>query len=243
MISVTRSGEEFRISNDEGVEDYEMSAAVVIDQLFKRMHRMALANLPDHVCLRAVTGNQAGQSVSDSGVEKFGKTTLAVSLLLAGFDISGDELAVLLDGKAVAFPRRFIVHGDCVELLPELKSCEEFAAFASNPARETVIHLTQPGLGKPWRFGPLHVSAIFLLEPNYGARTRIEPCGKLEMLRRMMPQCIPPISKRANWIGDLSRTVDDSKTYMLRIGELDSAVLAVKERLQVTATTVNRAAV
>ena len=232
VISVTRSGEEFRISNDNGGEDCEMSAAVVIEQLFKRMHRMALANLPDHVCLRAVTGNQAEKAFLIVGPKSSGKTILAVRLLLAGFDISGDELTVLLDGKAVAFPRRFIVQGDCVELLPELKSCEEFATFASNPARETVIHFDPTRLGRPWLLVPRHVSAIFFLEPNYGARTRIEPCGKLEMLRRMMPHCMPPISKRANWIGDLSRTVDDSKTYMLRIGELDSAVLAVKERLK-----------
>ena len=243
VISVTWSGEEFRISNDNGGEDCEMSAAVVIEQLFKRMHRLALANLPDHVCLRAVTGNKADKAFLIVGPKSSGKTTLAVRLLLAGFDISGDELTVLLDGKAVAFPRRFIVHGDCVELLPELKSCEEFATFASNPARETVIHFDPTRLGRPWPLVPRHVSAIFFLEPNYGARTRIEPCGKLEMLRRMMPHCMPPSSKRANWIGDLSRTVDNSRTYMLRIGELDSAVLAMKERLQITATTVNRAAV
>ena len=151
-----------RISNDNGSEDYEMSAAVVIDQLFKRMHRMALANLPDHVCLRAVTGNQGGASVSDSGAEKFGQDDLGLRLLLAGFDISGDELAVLLDGKAVAFPRRFIVRGDCVELLPELNSCEEFATYASNPARETVIHFDPTRLGRPWLLVPRHVSAVIL---------------------------------------------------------------------------------
>lgn len=243
VISVTWSGEEFRISNDNGSEDCEMSAASVIEQLFKRMHRMALANLPDHVCLRAVTGNRADKAFLIVGPKSSGKTTLAVRLLLAGFDISGDELTVLLDGKAVAFPRRFIVRGDCVELLPELNSCEEFAAFAANPARGTVIHIDPTTLEKPWSLVRRHVSAVFFLEPNYGARTRIEPCGKLEMLRRVMPHCMPPAAKRANWIANLSRTIDNSKTYILRIGELDSAVLAVKERLQTTVTTVNHAAV
>jgi GTPase SAR1 family protein len=243
VISVTWSGEEFRISNDDGSEDYEMSAAIVIEQLFKRMHRMALANLPDHVCLRAVTGNEAEKAFLIVGPKDSGKTTLAVSLLHAGFDISGDQLTVLLDGKAVAFPRRFIVNGDCVELLSKLSSCEEFAAFASNPERETVIHIDPTRLERPWRLVPRHVSAVFFLEPNYGTRTTVEPCGKLEMLKRIMPHCMPSTSKRTNWIGDLSRTIDNSKTYILRIGELDSAVLAMKERLQTTATTVNRAAV
>lgn len=243
VISVIWSGEEFRIRNENGSEDCEMSAVVVVEQLFKRMHRMALANLPDHVCLRAVTGNQAEKAFLIVGPKNSGKTTLALRLLLAGFDISGDELTVLLDGKAVAFPRRFIVRGDWLELLPELNSSEEFATYASNPARETVIHFDPTRLGRHWLLVPRHVSAIFFLEPNYGARTRIEPCGKLEMLKRMMPHCMAPISRRANWIADLSRTVDNSKTYMLHIGELDSAVLAVKERLQATATTVNRAAV
>jgi hypothetical protein len=78
---------------------------------------------------------------------------------------------------------------------------------------------------------PLEVSAFFLLEPNYGARTTIQPCGKLEMLRHIIPQCTPPSSKRANWIGDMSRTVDNTHTFVLRFGELDSAVLAMKEIL------------
>jgi hypothetical protein len=52
------------------------------------------------------------------------------------------------------------------------------------------------------------------------------------MLRRIIPQCTPPASKRANWIGDLSRTIDNTDTFMLRLGELDSAVLAIKEILE-----------
>jgi hypothetical protein len=119
-----------------------------------------------------------------------------------------------------------------VELLPQLKSSEEFIAFASDPARETLIGVDPIGLEKFCRLMPLKVSAFFFLEPNYGARTTIQPCGKLEMLRRIIPQCTPPASKRANWIGDLSRTIDNTDTFMLRLGELDSAVLAIKEILE-----------
>jgi hypothetical protein len=241
-ISITKTDEEFRISNDDGSEDCELSEMTVIEQLFKRMHRLALANLPDHIRLRAITGNQDGQAFLIAGPKCSGKTTLAVRLMLAGFDICGDELALLFDGRAVAFPRRFLVRGDCVEFLPQLNVCEEFAAFRANPARETLIGIDPTRLGKSWRVVPLEVLAFFFLEPNYGARTTIEPCGKLEMLRHIIPQCSLPRSKRANWIGDLGRTIDNASTFMVRIGELDSAVLAMRERLQITATTVNRAA-
>jgi hypothetical protein len=230
-ICVTWTGDEFRISNSDGSEDYELSSTAVIDLLFKRMHRLALANLPDHIRLRAVTGYQAGQAFLIVGSKCSGKTTLAVSLLLAGYDVCGDELALVRDGQAVAFPRRFLVRGDCVELLPQLKSYQEFVDSASQPARETLKAVDPPGLGKPWHLMPLEVSAFFLLEPNYGARTTIQPCGKLEMLRHIIPQCTPPSSKRANWIGDMSRTVDNTHTFVLRFGELDSAVLAMKEIL------------
>ncbi len=231
-ISITWTGEEFRISNGDGSEDCELSTTIVIDQLFTRMHRLALANLPDHIRLRSVTGNHAGLAFLMVGPKCSGKTTLAVRLLLAGYDVCGDELALLLDGQAVAFPRRFLVRGDCVELLPQLKSSEEFIAFASNPARETLIGVDPVELGRSWRLTPLKVSAFFFVEPNYGARTTIRPCGKLEMLRRIIPQCTPPHSKRANWIGDLSRTIDSTDTFMLNLGELDSAVLAMKEILE-----------
>jgi hypothetical protein len=230
-ISIAWTGEEFRISNGNGGEDYEISSTIVIDQLFTRMHKLALANLPDHIRLRAVTGNHAGQAFLMVGQKCSGKTTLAVHLLLAGYDVCGDELALLLDGQAVAFPRRFLVRGDCLELLPQLKSSEEFIASAAKPVRETLIGIDPIGLGKPWRLVPLDVSAFFFIEPNYGARTTIQPCGKLQMLRHIIPQCAPPGSKRANWIGDLSHTIDNTNTFMLRLGELNSAVLAIKEIL------------
>ncbi len=231
-ISITWTGEEFCIRNGDVCEDYEISATVVIDQLFKRMHRLALANLPDHIRLRAVTGNQDRQAFLMVGPKCSGKTTLAVRLLLAGFEVCGDELTLLLDGVAIAFPRRFLVRGDCVELLPQLKSCDEFVAFAEKPARETLIGVDPIGLGKPWRLTPRKLSTVFLIESNYGARTIIRPCGKLDMLRRIIPQCTPPSSKRTNWIGDLSRTIDNTNTFMLHLGELNSAVLAVKEILE-----------
>lgn len=230
-ISITWTGEEFRISNSDGGEDYELSTTAVIELLFKRMHRLALANLPDHIRLRAVTGNQAGQAFLIVGSKCSGKTTLALSLLLAGYDVCGDELALVRDGQAVAFPRKFLVREDCVELLPQLKSYQEFVDSAAHPARETLIAVDPTGMGKPWRIMPLEVSAIFLLEPNYGARTTIQPCGKLEMLKHIIPQCTPPSSKRANWIGDMSSTVDNTHTFTLRLGELSSAVLAMKEIL------------
>lgn len=230
-ISITWTGEEFHISSSGGGEDYELSTTAVIDRLFKQMHRAALANLPDHTRLRAVTGIHAGRVFLIVGPKCSGKTTLAVSLLLAGYDVCGDELAMVRDGQAVAFPRKFLVRGDCVELLPQLKSYQEFADLASPPARETLVAIDPRGLGKPWHLMPLEVSAFFLLEPNYGARTTIHPCGKLEMLRNIIPQCTPPSSKRANWISDMSRTVDNTRTFVLRFGELDSAVLAMKEIL------------
>jgi energy-coupling factor transporter ATP-binding protein EcfA2 len=192
------------------------------------MHRTALANLPDHIGLRAVTANQAGKALLIVGPRCSGKTTLAVSLLLAGYDVCGDELSLVRDGQAVAFPRKFLMHGDGVELLPQLK---EFADAAARPDRETLIAVDPIGLGKCWRLAPQEVSAFFLLEPNFGARTTIQPCGKLEILRQIIPHCTPPSSKRANWIADMSCTVDSTRTFIVRLGTLDSAILAMKEIL------------
>jgi hypothetical protein len=237
-IVVTWDGEEFSISRSDGGEDRESSVTTATDCLFKRMHRTALANLPDHIGLRAVTANQDGKAFLIVGPRCSGKTTLAVSLLLAGYDVSGDELCLVHDCQAVAFPRKFLMHGDCVELLPGLK---EFTDAAAHPDRETLIAVDPIGLGRSWRLVPQEVSAFFLLEPNFGARTTIQSCGKLEMLRQIIPQCTPPSSKRANWIADMSCTVDNTRTFMLRLGAMDSAVLAMKEILGCPQPLANRA--
>lgn len=222
-IEVTRRGDEFHIAAAE-TDDFEFAAASATETLYRYMHSRALAALPDHVRLRAATGRHRDRAYLVFGP---GKSTLAVRLLLAGHDISGDRLALSLDGRAVAMPRRFQIPASVLALLPQLQKATSLASILNAAGPGSVINLDPLDLGLRWRIAPAPVFTIVCIEPNYGGRSRLMPCGKLEMTRRVIAASAAPSSSRQGWIGDIAAVVDRSATFILEVGNPDDAAAAL----------------
>jgi hypothetical protein len=47
------------------------------------------------------------------------------------------------------------------------------------------------------------------------------------MTRRVLQHCLPPISGRRDRLGDLSTTVNRAETFVVELGDLDLAMLAM----------------
>ena len=133
---------------------------------------------------------------------------------------------VEIDGKAVAFPRKFYVREDSIRHVPKLRIMERFAACVANPQEGRLVALDPLEFGKPWRIAPASVSTMLYIEPNHGAGTTLRRSGKVEMTRHMLLHCAPPISRRRDWLGDLCATVDQANTYVIELGDIASAVAA-----------------
>ena len=226
-IEVMRTDEGYRISDDGGEAEAELSASSAFDRLFQRMHRRVLDGLPDHIRIHAASGNGPDGAFLLVGPKRSGKTTLVLRLIAEAYDVTGDELVLLRDGQAVAFPRRFYVREGSLDLLPQVNALHASAPFVHNAREGRLIAVDPIQLGRPWRISPARVSAIFFIEPNHGARTTVVPCRKVDMVRRIIPECTPPASGRPDWIADLCRSVDHAGTFTIRLGELESAVLAI----------------
>src|SRR5271157_1667866 len=89
-VTITWSGAEFWLSGD-GINDFELSVTSVLETLYQHLHHSAIAAMPDHIRMRAVTGMHAARSFLIAGPPRAGKTTLALRLMLGGFDITGDD--------------------------------------------------------------------------------------------------------------------------------------------------------
>jgi hypothetical protein len=227
-INITWTGEEFRIA-DGMKDDFELSTVYTIENLYARMHRQALDNLPEHVGVRAVTGACGNHAFLIVGGKQSGKSTLAARMLLEGYDITGDELSLLRNGEAVPFPRRFQVPGDSAALIPHFEKVVT-SFHTDNPS--SLIAIDPTCLGRPWRIVPLKLSAIFFLEPNFGSQTTITSCGKLEMNRRMLPHT-SVTNKGGNLVRELCLTVGAAQTFLISFGKLDSAISALHRLLPV----------
>lgn len=219
---------EFRIAGGSGGDDFELTAFYAAENLLRRMHRDALAALPDHVRLRAVIGRGAGGSFLIAGPRNSGKTTLALRLLFEGCDVSGDDLVLVADGRAMAFPWRFRVNEPSVALLPQLRALPTVVARKGALARDWWFPADPTDFGRDWDISPATVGAVFYLEANHGARSRVIETGKLDMARRLLAQATAPPSGRRQWIGDIARMLDGARTCLVELGDPESAVIAMK---------------
>ncbi len=75
-------------------------------------------------------------------------------------------------------------------------------------------------------------SRRFSLYLNFGvARSTLLPCAKVDMVRRLIALCAPPVSGRRDWLADLCATVDRADTYVLALGDLASAATAIGDAI------------
>jgi hypothetical protein len=224
-------GDEVRLTVDGQDVDFELTALQAGENLLRRMHREALAALPDHVRLRAVIGRSGERSFLVAGPRRSGKTTLALGLLLAGCEVSGDELVLLRGGWAVAFPWRFMVNEPSVALLPPLRALPPVVARGGALARDWWFAADPTDFGRPWDIRPAAIESVFWLEPGHGSRSVVTEAGKLAMTRHLLSQTTAPPSGRSGWLGDITRLVEGARTFRVEMGDAASACIAVADRV------------
>jgi hypothetical protein len=188
------------------------------------LNRHALAALAGFTKVHAGCAGWRGRRFLVVGAPRTGKSTLIARFLCEGASVEGDELVVLREAWATAYPRRLGLRAGSLALMPQLA--------AARPEMGGGLHLSPSALGRPWRIAPGPVDAVFVLEPNHGRPTRVEPCPRYLMVQRMMAQSEAPHGGGQQWIQEISATVDRACCHTLYVGQLDGAVAAVQEALE-----------
>lgn len=228
-FAIRREAERYRIEEDGAARAIESTPESAGYAVFARIHVLALAALPEFTKVHAGCANWEGRRVLAVGPPHAGKTTLMTRLIYEGFSVQGDELVLLGDGLALPYPRRFGVRAPTVALIPQLADMGRPGSGGSAP-----IVIDPAQLGFDWRIEAAPVDAVLYLEPNHGGPTRLEPCPKYLMAQRIMSQSSGPEAGKRQWIRDVCAMLARASSHVLRLGDLDTAVVAVKEALQGT---------
>ncbi len=83
-------------------------------------------------------------------------------------------------------------------------------------------------LGFPWRIASAPVSIVLFIEPNHGLETRLETCPKYRMANLIMSESLLPAAGAGDWVRDISAVLENSDCWLLRYGNLDLAIEAIK---------------
>jgi hypothetical protein len=195
------------------------------------MHREAFAGITDRIRIHAGCGEWEGKRFLVVGDKGAGKTTLMVTLLMAGFRVVGDELVLVRDGKAMPFPRRFHIKEESTRLLTRMKPLFETLPYNMTSYNHRMYSLSPRDVGREWKIDEGEVRAVFYLVPNHGGETRMEESPKYGMVEKVMPMSFLSEKDDHKKIGHLCRMIDKAECYTIYIGDLEGAVSAVRERM------------
>jgi hypothetical protein len=230
-FEVVREAAGYRISENGTDLGLEAEPEAVGGRLLARAHELAMAALTDYTKVHAGCAVLGGRRILAVGPGRSGKTTLMTKLLYSGFEVHGDEMVLLRDGVAVAYPRRFGIRQPTLSLVPQVEPLVPEWGRAPNSHGYQVFALNPGDAGFEWRIAPGVVDAIVYLEPRRGGDSHLLPCPQHLMAQRMMSQSEPPRAGRRQWIEDVCAVLGRAKCYTLEFGELNSAVAALRRAL------------
>ncbi len=219
----------------------DAKAETIFDTLFQNIHRRAFAALPDDIRIHAASGMHRGRMFLLVGTPFSGKTTLTLQMLFQGVEMVGDELVMLREGKAAAFPRRFYPRDSSYAVLPglEFAAADQPIVFDGQGAKRVAVDPTT--FARPWRVARAPVATVYYLDPDFSGPTRITALPKIETVRLVMEQCTPPLSHRKGWIADLCAMVNGAATRLLTVGAPGAAAIAIRNDLRQSDTLTNMA--
>ena len=209
------------------------------DDLLFVLYQRVYGRLMDHLDLGGwlslhaalvTVGRRRVLLVGDKGA---GKTTLALRLLVDGFDVEGDEMVVTRDGLAIALPRRFHVEPGTGDLVPQAADALAEAPRATLGDGTRIIGLDPVALGRPTHTRLAPVDGAVLLRANHGAGSIIEPIATADLVARCIAHARPGGDSRSQLFATLAALLGQVEGYEMAVGPLDDAV-AVLEKVLVT---------
>jgi len=220
----------YRLQEDGRPLGPEPDASAAARALFWRMQELVLRALPDYTMLHAGCATRDGRRLLAAGSGYSGKSTLMTRLLYEGFDVHCDDLVLLHRSEVVPYPRRFFIRPESVALVPQL-AARTWDPFEWGGWEPGSFALDPSALGFEWRIEPAPVDAVLFLERDTDGGARLEACPKYLMAERLMSQSSRPASGPRDWIRDVCAVLDRAECFVLRSGDLEASVVAVKRVL------------
>jgi hypothetical protein len=147
----------------------------VVNWLLSRFRRL--------VHVHASVVERSGRAVVIAGAPDCGKTSLACALGLAGWNVMGDEVALIRprDRRVFAFPRAMLVKSGTARRLPELRDVPARTVWLEKGA-ERVRYVA------PRRFGRARASARIeaVVFPEWTRQESVSEIGELDALERLL---------------------------------------------------------
>lgn len=188
-------------------------------------------HLKGFVRIHAACGSLNGSRFLLVGGKGAGKTTLITRLLFEGMDVEGDERVLLRGREHIALPRKFHLKEGLFGLIPQLDAIRKGLTSYPTSYGGRFCFFDPLDAACPWQIRWGETNTLFYLEPNHGSKTEVEACPGWRMAQELTTQSVDFDTNPEPQMSELCRMVTESNKFVMRLGDLDSAVRFIKERL------------
>lgn len=209
--------------------DRVQTSADVIHVIYGRTHRRTLERfvLSGWVVLHgavATIGDRRTLILGDKGA---GKTTLATSLLYAGHQVEGDEMALVRDGQVLTLPRTFHLKPGIDRNVPQLSGqVEDLPAMYAGQDRISALDPSE--LGFDWKISIGTIDRVVWIKPNHGGETRLEPTPVFTTIQHLLEASLGWGENREVLVAAVTKLAATGG-FQLTLGDPENAINHLEE--------------
>ncbi len=200
--------------------------------LLQNMHEQAFKTINNYIHIHAALGHKGSTNFLIVGEKGAGKTTLVTRLLSHGFEIDGDELALIRDTSGFAFPRRFHIKEASVGLLPEIKAIQHKIPFIQSGDCPKLFAFSPAEWGGTWRVQNRPIDVIFYIESNHqDQKDYVAPRAGCKMVQKLMSLTYMADNQHSKRVKGLCKLVQSASCFTLHYNNLNEAVRLLQNTL------------
>jgi hypothetical protein len=204
-----------------------LDARSVIDYLHVHLFRCSIAERPETALLHAASLRQGERRLLLAGSKSAGKTTLALRLVQAGYEIEGDEHVLIDHAGVMARPRACRVKESALALLSDISSIIARAPSYTDETNGTIFNLDPSALGAPWRIEWGRADCVIVLRPNHGGASSIRPLPPSALVQALMSDIGLRETGHGASLAALAALATRAKAFDLSLGDHDGALRCV----------------
>lgn len=231
VISIEPFRGRYRIVEENRAVKDVLDTRSLVDHLHTRVFIHSFRQGPLPGILHAASLRRGGRRVLIAGSKGAGKTSLALRLVRAGYEIEGDEHVVLRDGGVIARPRGCRVKEPTLMLLPEFAEAIRSAPAYVDVRGWKLFNVAPATIGGSWRIEKGGVDRLIVLHPNHGGYSSIRVLSPTMAAQMLISELRTQAGDRGSAVAAVAALVSRAKAFDLSLGDYDSAVRCIDRAL------------
>ena len=222
----------YRISEDGKDASEVIDLTALVEHLHYKVTSLSLLTKPHAGILHAALLRRRGRRVLISGRAGAGKTTLALRLVQAGYELEGDEHVFLEDDGVTARPRGCRVKETSLPFLPGAAKAIATAPVYVDHLGRKLFNVDPRMIGGTWRIEKGRAERIIVLQPHHGGNTTLHRLQPLALSQALISELAVREAGRRASIRAVARLASESKGYDLSLGNHDTAIKCIDRALE-----------